>query len=107
MSATLAPADAAVLERLAAALGPGGVVPPEPRYLEEPRGRFAGRAAAVLRPASTDGGGGGGGDLRRGAGRHRALFGRDRPRRRAGLRRGAGAGGPFLRADEPGSATST
>ena len=54
MSATLGPADAAVLERLAAALGPGGVVPPEPRYLEEPRGRFAGRAAAVLRPASTE-----------------------------------------------------
>ena len=45
-------ADAALLERLAAALGPGGVVPPEPRYLEEPRGRFAGRAAAVLRPDS-------------------------------------------------------
>jgi FAD/FMN-containing dehydrogenase len=49
----LVPPDAAVLERLAAALGPGGVVAPEPRYLEEPRGRFAGRAAAVLRPAST------------------------------------------------------
>ena len=48
-----APADAAVLERLTAALGPGGVVPPEPRYLEEPRGRYRGHAAAVLRPAST------------------------------------------------------
>ena len=53
MSAPLASADAAVLERLAAALGPGGVVAPEPRYLEEPRGRFHGQAAAVLRPAST------------------------------------------------------
>lgn len=39
-----------LLARLEAALGPGGVVPPEPRYLEEPRGRFRGRAAAVLRP---------------------------------------------------------
>ena len=29
-------------------------MPPEPRYLEEPRGRFAGHAAAVLRPASTE-----------------------------------------------------
>ncbi|HRO11520.1 MAG TPA: FAD-binding oxidoreductase [Amaricoccus sp.] len=50
----LNPADAVLLERLSAALGPGGVVPAEPRYLEEPRGRFAGRAAAVLRPASTE-----------------------------------------------------
>jgi FAD/FMN-containing dehydrogenase len=49
----LAPADAAVIERLAAAHGPGGVVPPEPRHLEEPRGRFRGHAAAVLRPVST------------------------------------------------------
>jgi FAD/FMN-containing dehydrogenase len=49
----LAPADAAMLGRLAAALGPGGVVAPEPRYLEEPRGRYRGHAAAVLRPAST------------------------------------------------------
>ena len=27
--------------------------PPEPRYLEEPRGRFAGQAAAVLLPRTT------------------------------------------------------
>jgi FAD/FMN-containing dehydrogenase len=53
MNPPLKPADAAVLERLGAALGPSGVVPPEPRYLEEPRGRFHGRAAAILRPAST------------------------------------------------------
>lgn len=49
--APLADADAALLDRLAAALGPEAVRPPEPRYLEEPRGRFHGRAAAVLRPA--------------------------------------------------------
>ncbi len=35
-------------------LGAGAVRPPEPRHLEEPRGRFHGRAAAVLRPASVD-----------------------------------------------------
>ncbi|MFO1141830.1 MAG: FAD-binding oxidoreductase [Amaricoccus sp.] len=50
----LAPADGAVLDRLVAALGPGAVAAAEPRYLEEPRGRFHGRAAAVLRPASTE-----------------------------------------------------
>jgi len=53
MSAALNPAGPDVLERLDAALGPGAVAAPEPRYLEEPRGRYAGRAAAVLRPAST------------------------------------------------------
>ena len=52
LSAPLASADAAVLERLSAALGPEGAIPPEPRYLEEPRGRYHGQAAAVLRPAS-------------------------------------------------------
>jgi FAD/FMN-containing dehydrogenase len=50
----LRPAGNDVLERLAAALGTGGVVPAEPRYLEEPRGRYHGRAAAVLRPDSTE-----------------------------------------------------
>ena len=35
------------------ARAPGAVAAPEPRYLEEPRGRFHGQAAAVLRPAST------------------------------------------------------
>jgi FAD/FMN-containing dehydrogenase len=53
VSGGLRSADAAVDERLAAALGPGGVAAPEPRYLEEPRGRFVGHAAAVLRPTST------------------------------------------------------
>ena len=43
----LEPAGPDLLERLAAALGPDALRPPEPRYLEEPRGRFAGRAAAV------------------------------------------------------------
>jgi FAD/FMN-containing dehydrogenase len=43
-----------LLAALESALGPGGVVPPEPRHLEEPRGRFHGTAAAVLRPADTD-----------------------------------------------------
>lgn len=42
------------LAALKAALGPGCVFPPEPRYLEEPRGRFRGRAAALLRPRDTE-----------------------------------------------------
>ena len=54
MSRPLNPADGPVLDRLAAALGRDGVRPPEPRYLEEPRGRHHGRAAAVLRPVSVD-----------------------------------------------------
>ncbi len=53
MTVPLATADAAVLERLDAVLGAGGVMEPEPRYLIEPRGRYHGRAAAVLRPRST------------------------------------------------------
>lgn len=44
-----------LLERLDRVLGPGAVVAPEPRYLEEPRGRYQGRAAAVLRPADVAG----------------------------------------------------
>ncbi len=47
-------ADSAVLERLGQVLGDRGVVPVEPRYLEEPRGRYRGQAAAVLRPSTTD-----------------------------------------------------
>ncbi len=54
MSEYLRDADAEVLDRLSAALGPRGVIAPEPRYLEEPRGRFHGKAAAILRPASTE-----------------------------------------------------
>ena len=85
----LNPAEGPVLERLAAALGPGGVVPVEPRYLEEPRGRLRGRAAAVLRPRTVDEVAAAVRALRRGAGRDRALFRRDRPGRRADLRRRA------------------
>ncbi len=47
------PADAAFLELVAAAIGPEAVRRPEARYLEEPRGRFTGAAAAVVRPGST------------------------------------------------------
>ena len=49
----LKPAGPELLEKLAAALGADAVRAPEPRYLEEPRGRFAGRAAAVLLPRTT------------------------------------------------------
>ena len=50
----LAEPDAAFLARLEAALGPGGLRAPEPRHLEEPRGRRRGRAAALALPASTE-----------------------------------------------------
>jgi FAD/FMN-containing dehydrogenase len=49
----LQPADDAFLARVADALGPDAVRAPDARYLEEPRGRYAGHAAAVVRPAST------------------------------------------------------
>ena len=42
------------LDRLRARLPDGRVRAPEPRYLEEPRGRWAGQAAAVVTPASTE-----------------------------------------------------
>jgi FAD/FMN-containing dehydrogenase len=51
---TLNAPDADFLARLEAALGPEAVRAPEPRYLEEPRGRIKGRAAAVVRPATTE-----------------------------------------------------
>ena len=51
---TLNDADDALLDRLRAALGPGAVRPPEPRHLEEMRGRRQGRVAAVVLPASTE-----------------------------------------------------
>ena len=41
---SLGVADAAFVARLEAALGPEVVRPPEPRYLEEPRGRYRGQA---------------------------------------------------------------
>lgn len=53
MTRVLDPATPDLLDRLERALGPDGIRPVEPRYLEEPRGRLAGRAAAVLRPRST------------------------------------------------------
>ncbi|MBP7001480.1 FAD-binding oxidoreductase [Amaricoccus sp.] len=51
--ADLNPAHPAFLARLESALGAGAVRPPEPRHLEEPRGRRRGRVAAVALPAST------------------------------------------------------
>ena len=50
----LAPANAVVLDRLTAALGAAAVRAPEARYLEEPRARFEGYAAAVVRPATVE-----------------------------------------------------
>ncbi|RMD91261.1 MAG: FAD-binding oxidoreductase [Alphaproteobacteria bacterium] len=49
---TLNPCDEAFVERLRTALPPGRVHPPEPRYLEEPRGLWRGRAGAVATPAN-------------------------------------------------------
>ena len=49
----LAPADPAFLSALEAQLPPGSLRPPEPRDLEEPRGRWQGRAGAVALPRST------------------------------------------------------
>ena len=45
-------ADAGFLAALGQALPPGTLRAAEPRYLEEPRGLYAGRAAAVVCPAS-------------------------------------------------------
>lgn len=50
----LNPADAAFLTALDAALPPGTLRPIEPRYLEEPRSKWHGQAAAVACPASTE-----------------------------------------------------
>ena len=50
----LNPADAAFVETLRSALPPDTVRPPEPRYLEEPRGRWLGQAGAVALPRSAD-----------------------------------------------------
>lgn len=54
MNRRLRDADQALIGRIAEAIGPEAVRLPEPRYLEEPRGRFAGRAAAVALPATTE-----------------------------------------------------
>lgn len=50
----LNPADAAFLTDLAARLPAGTLRPVEPRYLEEPRGKWHGQGAAVACPASTE-----------------------------------------------------
>ena len=50
----LAPVSDAVLDRLRAALPPAAIRAVSPAYLEEPRRRFAGQAAAVLTPATTE-----------------------------------------------------
>ena len=49
----LHPADPAFLDRLAAELPPDTLQPPQARHLEEPRGRWQGRAGAVALPRST------------------------------------------------------
>ncbi|OYW49299.1 MAG: hydroxyacid dehydrogenase, partial [Rhodobacterales bacterium 12-65-15] len=49
----LNPCDDAFVSRLALDLPEGSVSMPEPRHLAEPRGRWAGQAGAVARPAST------------------------------------------------------
>ena len=50
----LNPADAAFVARLAALLPEGAVRAAEPRYVEEPRGRWAGQAGAVVYPRRTE-----------------------------------------------------
>ena len=50
MVTPLNPADGAFLDRLAAALPPGTLRAPQARYLDEPRGRYAGLAGAVACP---------------------------------------------------------
>lgn len=50
----LTPATPAFLETLAAQLPPGTLRAPEPRDLTEPRGRYHGQAAAVVRPRCVD-----------------------------------------------------
>ena len=50
----LNPADAVFAARLAALLPEGGVRAPEPRYLEEPRGRWTGQGGVLVLPRSTD-----------------------------------------------------
>ena len=47
-------ADADFVAGLAEAIGADALRPPEPRHLEEPRGRWAGRAAAVVLPQNAD-----------------------------------------------------
>ena len=48
----LSPADGAFIEQLASALPPNALKPAEPRYLEEPRGRWRGSARWVATPGT-------------------------------------------------------
>jgi FAD/FMN-containing dehydrogenase len=50
----LNPADTAFVIELEALLPPGTLRPVAPRYIEEPRGKWQGQAAAVACPASTE-----------------------------------------------------
>jgi FAD/FMN-containing dehydrogenase len=50
----LNPCDPAFVDRLRASLPEGTLCPPEPRHLEEPRGRWKGQAGTVARPRTTD-----------------------------------------------------
>ena len=50
----LNPADPTFLTRLETLLPPGTLRAPEPRYLEEPRGRWHGIAGAVACPATVE-----------------------------------------------------
>ncbi|MCA0857152.1 FAD-binding oxidoreductase [Phaeobacter italicus] len=50
---TLTPADTAFLDKLRPQLPEGTLRAPEPRYLEEPRGRYNGHAAAIAMPRTT------------------------------------------------------
>jgi len=50
----LNPADAAFLSDLANSLPEGCLHAPEPRYLDDPRGRWTGQAGAVARPRTVD-----------------------------------------------------
>jgi len=49
----LTPCDTAFVDRLRADLPEGTLAAPEPRHLEEPRGRWTGQAGAVARPRTT------------------------------------------------------
>jgi FAD/FMN-containing dehydrogenase len=48
------PADPAFVAALAESLPPGTLTDPEPRHLEEPRGRWRGRAGTLARPRTTE-----------------------------------------------------
>lgn len=50
----LNPCDAAFVSALAEALPEGSLSVPEPRHLEEPRGRWRGQAGGLARPRSTE-----------------------------------------------------